>query len=86
MSENVPAMPTPSSANPRSRGRAYLWAGIGVCVLGLVLIAVQFNLKYLFVPWYSPALATLGTAWVLISVTRRRSIFRILALVLVTVL
>jgi hypothetical protein len=67
----------------RASGRAYLWAGIGACLLGLALVFVQFSLKRLFVPWYSPILASVGAIFVLLSVARRRSVVRIVVLLLV---
>jgi hypothetical protein len=86
MSVNAPNIPTASAANPRARGRGYLWAGLGACLLGLALVFVQFSLKHLFVPWYSPALATLGALLLLVSVVRRRSIPRVAALLLIVAL
>jgi len=77
---------TTPSANLRSRGRGYFWAGIGACLLGLALTAVQFGLKHLAVPWYSPVLATLGAFLLLVAVARRRSIPRLIALGLVAAL
>jgi hypothetical protein len=74
---------TTPSAGQRSRGRAYFWAGISVCLLGLALAVVQFGLNYLAVPWYSPVLATLGAFLLVVAVARRRSIPRMVALVLV---
>src|SRR4051812_44113142 len=67
----------------RSRGRAYLWAGIAASLVGLPLLFLQLALKGLFVPWYSPVLATAGAALVLVSVARRTTIPRVAALVLV---
>lgn len=83
MSINAPNLPTTLPANQRSRGLVYFWAGIGACLLGLILVFVQFGLKYLFVPWYSPVLATLGAVLLFFSVTGRRSLPRLVALVLV---
>jgi hypothetical protein len=73
---------TPLAAE-RSVGRGYFWAGLGVCLLGLVLAVIQFSLKQLFVPWYTPALATGGTLLLLVAVARRLSVVRVVALVLV---
>ena len=73
-------------ASQRSKGRAYLWAGIGLCLLGLVLAVIQYGLKLLVVPWYAPALATLGALLLLGSVARRPTITRIVVLVVVTLL
>src|SRR5262249_37872242 len=67
----------------RSRGRGYFWAGLAVCLLGVALVVAQFSLKVLVVPWYAPALASLGALLLLVSVARRRSIPRLAALVLV---
>ena len=86
MSVTAPNIPTTSPATERSRGRPYFWAGIVACLLGVALVFVQFGLKHLFVPWYSPMLATIGGGLLLLSVARRRSIPRVIALVLVAVL
>ena len=86
MSINAPNIPTTSPATDRCRGRAYFWAGIAACLLGVALVYVQFRLKHLFVPWYSPVLATVGAVLLLLSVARRWSILRVIALVLVAVL
>jgi hypothetical protein len=86
MSVNVPNVPAAPSANPRARGRGYFWAGIGACLLGLALVFVQFGLKHLFVPWYSPALATLGALLLVAAIAQRWSIPRVIALLLVAAL
>lgn len=86
MSVNAPNIPITSPATERCRGRAYFWAGIAACLLGVALIFVQLGLKHLFVPWYSPMLATLGVGLLLLSAAHRRSIPRVIALLLVTVL
>jgi hypothetical protein len=86
MSVNAPDIATTAPASERSRGRTYLWAGIVVSLLGLALAVAQFSLKILGVPWYSPALATLGILLLLVSLVRRTAIPRVLALVLVTTL
>jgi hypothetical protein len=44
---------------------------------------VQLRLQNLTAPWYSPVLATLGALLILLAVLRRRTIPRLLALVLV---
>ncbi len=74
---------TTPTASQRSQGRAYFWAGIGACLLGLALAVAQFGLKHLAVPWYTPMLATLGAFLLVVAVARRRSIPRVVALVLV---
>ena len=67
-------------------GRASFWAGLGLCVLGFGVAVLQYSLKLLVVPWYLPALTTLGAALLLHSVLQRASGIRVLALVLVTAL
>jgi hypothetical protein len=78
-------MTTVSSTPPttqRSTGRAYFWLGLGACLLGLALPALQISLKHLFVPWYAPALATLGALLLLVAVAQRRSVVRVIAFLL----
>jgi hypothetical protein len=70
-------------ANERPLGRATFWLGIAACLLGPALAVAQFSLNYLIVPWYSPALATLGALLLLVSLARRRSVLRIAAFVVV---
>ena len=77
---------TPAAVQKRSRGRAYFWAGIGVCLLGIVLMVVQYSLKQLFVPWYVAVAATLGVLLQLCALARRRSIVRVIVLLLITAL
>jgi hypothetical protein len=75
---------TTPSAVPRSRGRAYLWAGVLAGLLGPALVVAQFQLlKHLAMPWYSPILATLGALLLVVALARRRSIPRVIAFVLV---
>lgn len=74
---------TIAPATDRSRGRGLLWVGITVGLLGIPLYVVQFRLGMFTVPWYQPALATLGALVLLGAVARRRSITRLIALALV---
>jgi hypothetical protein len=78
---------TTVSTNPsiatRSAGRVYFWVGLVACLLGLVLAMVQFSMKFLFVPWYMPALATFGALLLVVAVVRRVSILRVTVLLLV---
>jgi hypothetical protein len=73
---------TPSTAS-LPRGRRYFWAGIVACLLGPAAIFGQVKLQQLIVPWYSPVLATFGALLLLVAVFYRRSIPRLIALVLV---
>ena len=67
----------------KTSGRGYLWAGIGLALVAIILVAVQFGLKQLIVPWYFPAVTTLGAVLLLCSVARRVTVVRILALGLI---
>src|SRR4051812_12057301 len=77
-------MATVSPPIERSTGRVSFWAGLAVCLLGVALAYAQFNMKRLVVPWYSPALATLGALLLLLALSRRVSVVRVIALLLVT--
>src|SRR2546430_14179579 len=72
-----------SPVQERSAGRGYLWLGIGLSVLGVALVVLQYSLHQLIIPWYMPALTTLGVLLLLGSLARRRSVTRIVALVLI---
>jgi hypothetical protein len=63
-----------------------LLAGLGLAVLGLVAYAVQLSLGRLLFPWYMPALALVGVALVVVSLWQRRTVWRVLALLLVVLL
>jgi hypothetical protein len=71
------------SAPPKSVGRPLLWTGILAAVLGVVAYVLQLQAAKLFTPWYAPALATLGTALILVALVRRFSVWRIIALLLI---
>src|SRR5688500_10351089 len=71
---------------PRAIGRRYLWAGLGLCLLGFGLVFLQYRLRHLIVPWYLPGLTTLGAGLVLYAVTRRVTVIRVLAFGLLAVL
>ena len=69
-----------------SSGRSYFWLGIGLAIAGLGAYAIQVSLAQLSVPWYAPIAATIGALLILLSVWHRRSIGRVVALVLITLL
>ena len=76
MQKSVPASPPVA----RSRGRLWLWLGVGLFVLGFLLNFVQvFVLKYLVTPWYVPILATGGALLALVSVRQRPTWTRVIA-------
>jgi hypothetical protein len=68
-------------------GRGYFWAGIAIFVLGVTVAVVQYAvLKLLIEPWYLPASATIAAVLLLCSLAQRRTVTRIIALVLLTAL
>jgi hypothetical protein len=67
-------------------GRAYLWLGLVVAVLGIAGYVVQVSLPLLKTPWYLPITGMLGLVFVLIALWRQRTIWRFLALLLVGLL
>jgi thiamine transporter ThiT len=78
--------PANEPVTPRRGGRLALWAGLGLCVLAVGLVYIQYGMQRLIVPWYLPALTTAGAGLVLYSVWQRRSVVRVLALGLAVVL
>jgi hypothetical protein len=83
-------MQKPLAASPpvaRSRGRLWLWLGVGVFLLGFVLYFVQaFGFKHLVTPWYMPILFTLGVLLALVSVRLRLTWTRVIALLVLALL
>jgi hypothetical protein len=75
-----------NSAPAHFRGRLFLLLGLGLAVLGVVAFIVQIALGRLMVPWYTPALASLGVCLVIISLVERRTIWRVVALTAVMLL
>jgi hypothetical protein len=71
---------------PRSSGRLLLLTGLVLPVLGIVGYVIQFSLQRLMLPWYLPAAALLGVALVVASLWKRRTVWRVLALVMVMLL
>jgi len=86
MSENAVTTTAAPPMTARSHGRGYFWLGIGACLIGIAVFFVQFRLKMLFTPWYIPALATVGAVLLIVSVARRRTIARLVAMVLILLL
>jgi hypothetical protein len=77
-------MTTPTATLPRSiPGRLLLALGIGLPVLGVIGYIVQLAAQRLLVPWYLPGAATLGVLLVAVALWQRRTMWRMLALVLV---
>ncbi|HZL88519.1 MAG TPA: hypothetical protein VFB96_09125 [Pirellulaceae bacterium] len=73
---------TSSLPSDRRAGRGFLLAGIGLAVVAVGLLALQWSLKILIVPWYVPIGTAFGAMLVLWSLTRRVGVIRIIVLVL----
>jgi hypothetical protein len=79
-------MESTNARSTRSRGRLLMLAGLGLAVLGVAAYAIQLSLGRLMLPWYMPAAALLGVALVVASLWKRRTVWRVLALVVVMLL
>jgi hypothetical protein len=80
-------MTTSSAPAPRSYpGRLFLALGFAVAVVGIVAYVVQLSALRLTTPWYMPIAATLGAALVALSLWRARTVWRVLALLLLVLL
>ena len=77
---------SPSPPPRRFPGRLFLALGLGVAVLGVLGYAVQLAAHRLTAPWYVPCAATLGAALLVVSLWQARTVWRVLALVLVVLL
>ena len=75
-----------NARSPHLSSRFLMLAGLVVPVLGAAAYAIQLSFQRLMLPWYMPAAALLGVALVAASLWRRRTVWRVLALVVVTFL
>ncbi len=75
---------TTAASAPRSPGRLFLALGLGIPLLGVLGYVIQFSMKSLRTPWYVPGAATLGMILVILSIWKARSVWRVLALILVS--
>jgi hypothetical protein len=74
------------TAPRRFPGRLLLWLGLALAALGVIGYTVQISAQRLTMPWYLPVSATLGVVLLLASLWERRTVWRVLALVLVLLL
>src|SRR3954471_6548383 len=72
--------------DPRPRGRLLMLLGLGLAALGIAAYVPQLWLQRLSVPWYMPAMALLGATLVAASLREKRTVWRVLALVVVLLL
>jgi len=80
MTDSTNALPS------RSGGRLLMLAGLIVPVVGVVAYVIQLSLQRLMLPWYMPAAAALGVTLMVASLWRQRTVWRVLALVVVVFL
>ena len=79
-------MTTPPTPRPRPRGRLLTPLGLVLAALGVAAYVLQLWLRRLAVPWYMPAMAFLGAALVAVSLWKRRTVWRVLAMAVVVLL
>jgi cytochrome oxidase Cu insertion factor (SCO1/SenC/PrrC family) len=60
--------------------------GLGLAALGILAYVVQIKAQRLVTPWYMPIAATLGLVFLAVSLWKKRTVWRILALLLVGLL
>ncbi len=74
----------PTSPPIRGTGRWFLWLGVLCAILGPPLYAAQLMVwGRTTEPWYAPVLASLGVVLVILSLRRRTTVWRGLALAFV---
>ena len=77
-------MTTSLAAAPREYpGRLFLVLGLVLTALGIIGYVAQVSLHRLTTPWYLPVAGTLGALLVIVSLWQARSVWRVLALLLV---
>src|SRR5262245_52998168 len=69
----------PAADGPKRRQPLFL-LGILLCLAGPVIYFFQVSRSQLIVPWYLPALATIGVLCMSLSVAQRRGVWRIIGL------
>src|SRR5262249_51941753 len=80
-------MNTSTAVAPRRpSGRLFLVLGLALAVLGVIGYAVQLSMHRLIAPWYLPISATLGAALLLVALWKGRTVWRVLALLLMVLL
>jgi hypothetical protein len=77
-------MTTSTAAVPRRYpGRLFLALGLACAALGVIGYVVQLSAERLFLPWYLPWSGTLGVFLLIVSLWQARTVWRVLALLLV---
>ncbi len=80
-------MTTATTALPhRNPGRMFLALGFGLAALGIACYIAQVQVGHLKRPWYLPLSAMLGVVCLVVSLWKRRSVWRVLSLILLVLL
>jgi hypothetical protein len=79
-------MTTSPSAPRHFPGRLFLALGLCLPVLGILGYVAQLQAQRLTTPWYMPIAATLGVVLIVAALWQTRTIWRILALLLIVLL
>jgi len=79
---NIFASPAPH----RFGGRFFLFSGLGLAVLGVIVYLVQISNQRLMAPWYMPTLASVGVILVAVSLLEKRTLWRVSGLLAVLLL
>jgi hypothetical protein len=74
---------SPAIVSQRSQGRLLLVLGLLLAALGVVGYVVQLKAQRLSAPWYMPVAATVGLFLIVLSLWQRRTVWRVLSLLLV---
>lgn len=77
---------SPSVSRTRTPGRGLLWLGLAVPIVGLVGWIAQLWLRHLTMPWYLPCAGTVGVLLLVAALWKARSIWRVLALIVIGLL
>lgn len=80
-------MTNPSLTAPRRHpGRLFLALGLGVAILGVAAYVAQLSAHRLSAPWYLPLSGMLAAAFLVVALRQARTLWRVLALLLVILL
>lgn len=85
-SSTIPATPVAVPSSGRKPGRGLLLLGLALPFLGIGAYALQIWMARLTMPWYLPVTGSIAVLAVLAALWKARSLWRILALVLVLLL
>lgn len=75
-----------SKINSSSTGSSSLWLGLGLAAFGIGAYVAQIQMALLKAPWYLPVVTTIGAILIAAALWQRRSVWRIVALMLLVLL